>query len=154
VTLASATVEEVLLFLKVLFLVLLYLFIWRIVRTLTRDAGSAQESVVLAPPPSAPSRRGKLVVVASPALAPGEELVLDSAPITVGRAGGNDLALEHDEFASARHARFEPRLDGVYVLDAGSTNGTFVNGLRLDGVQRLEPGDVVRVGGTDLRFEP
>jgi hypothetical protein len=153
VTLASATVEEVLLFLKILFLVLLYLFIWRIVRTLARDAGSPQESAVLGPGPSR-GRAPRLVVVTSPALAPEEELLLDSAPITVGRAGGNDLALELDEFASARHARFEPRLDGVYVLDAGSTNGTFVNGRQIDGAHRLEPGDVVRIGETDLRFEP
>jgi pSer/pThr/pTyr-binding forkhead associated (FHA) protein len=49
--------------------------------------------------------------------------------------------------------RFEPRRDGVWVQDLGSTNGTLVNGVRIDGPRRLEPGDVVRVGETDLRFE-
>ena len=58
-----------------------------------------------------------------------------------------------DEFASAHHARFEPRRDGVYVEDIGSTNGTFVNGIRLTRDRKLVPGDVVRIGETDLRFE-
>ena len=52
-----------------------------------------------------------------------------------------------------RHARFEPRRDGVYVEDVGSTNGTFVNGIRLTRERKLVPGDIVRVGETDLRFE-
>ena len=46
---ASATVEEVLLLLKIAFLLLLYLFIWRIVRTASRDLRLPQESFVLAP---------------------------------------------------------------------------------------------------------
>ena len=53
---------------------------------------------------------------------------LDAHALTVGRGGNNDLALDDDEYASARHARFEPRRDGVWVEDVGSTNGTFVNG--------------------------
>ena len=36
-----------------------------------------------------------------------------------------------DEFSSGRHARIEPRRDGVWIEDVGSTNGTFVNGVRL-----------------------
>jgi pSer/pThr/pTyr-binding forkhead associated (FHA) protein len=39
------------------------------------------------------------------------------------------------------------------VEDIGSTNGTFVNGIRLTRERRLVPGDVLRVGETDLRFE-
>jgi pSer/pThr/pTyr-binding forkhead associated (FHA) protein len=38
-------------------------------------------------------------------------------------------------------------------MDLGSTNGTFVNGERLDGRQRLRDGDVVQIGDTELRFE-
>jgi hypothetical protein len=53
-----------------------------------------------------------------------------------------------------RHARFEPRRDGIWIEDIGSTNGTFVNGIRLTRERRLTAGDVVRIGETDLRFEP
>jgi pSer/pThr/pTyr-binding forkhead associated (FHA) protein len=61
--------------------------------------------------------------------------------------------LTADEFASGRHARIESGSDGVWIFDLGSTNGTYVNGERIDGRARLREGDVVRVGGTELRFE-
>lgn len=158
---ASASVETTLLVLKLAFLVVLYLFIWRIVRSAARDLRLPQESMILGP--SQVSGRlqtasrvelGHLVVVASPALVGGTVLTLDTHPLSVGRGPGNDVALQEDEFASTRHARIEPRHDGVWVDDIGSTNGTFVNGIRVTRPRRLAPGDVIRVGETDLRFEP
>jgi len=158
--LASAQVETTLLALKIAFLVLLYLFIWRIVRAAARDLRLPQESMILRPhqvagilPQPAHVELGRLVVTASPSLGEGEAFQLDSAPLSVGRAPGNDLAISGDEYASSRHARFEPRRDGVWVEDVGSTNGTYVNGVRLTRERRLQPGDVVRIGETDLRFE-
>jgi pSer/pThr/pTyr-binding forkhead associated (FHA) protein len=73
--------------------------------------------------------------------------------VTIGRAEQNDVVIDGDEFASARHARVEPRRDGVWVHDLGSTNGTFVNGVRIDRPRKLVNGDVVRAGETELRFE-
>jgi len=157
--LASIAVEEALLVLKVLFLVLLYLFIWRIVRTASRDVRLPQESFVLAPgsvPGLAEQPRievGRLVVVTSPALREGEEWVLDSSPLTLGRSSRNDIDLARDEYASSDHARIEPRRDGVWLEDVGSTNGTYLNGTRLTRPKRLSPGDVVRIGETELRYE-
>src|SRR6266542_5749732 len=157
--LATVEIEEVLLLLKIGFLLLLYLFIWRIVRTASRDLRAPQESFVLAPQAAAHAagrrtRTGKLVVVSSPALREGEERRLDSTALTVGRSNQNDLPLDADEYASAQHARIEPRSDGVWIEDVGSTNGTFVNGDRVTTPRRLQPGDVIRIGETDLRFEP
>ena len=43
--------------------------------------------------------------------------------------------------------------DGVWIEDVGSTNGTYVNGVRLSKARKLAAGDLVRVGETDLRFE-
>ncbi|HUY72242.1 MAG TPA: FHA domain-containing protein [Gaiellaceae bacterium] len=158
--LASVQVETALLVLKIAFLVLLYLFIWRIVRSAARDLRLPQESMILSPQQASallaqPIARelGRLVVVESSTLAEGDVYSIDSNALTVGRGGDNDLPLEADEYASSRHARFEPRRDGVYVEDVGSTNGTYVNGIRLSGDRRLAPGDVVRIGETDLRFE-
>jgi pSer/pThr/pTyr-binding forkhead associated (FHA) protein len=159
--LASIAVEEALLVLKIAFIVLLYLFIWRIVRTASRDLRLPQESFILAPsqqggaaPVEAPRlNAGRLVVVKSPTLREGEERELDSAPITFGRGPQNDVALSGDDYASARHARIEPRRDGVWVEDIGSTNGTFLNGNKLTRPRKLTPGDVVRVGETELRYE-
>ena len=154
---ASTALEEVLLALKIAFLVLLYAFIWQIVRTAGRGLQVAQHSVILHPPLAgaqvAPPRAVRLVVVESPSLDQGAEFELGRADLTIGRGAQNDVALEGDEFASARHVRVEPRADGVWVQDLGSTNGTFVNGILIEQPRRLEPGDVLRVGETDLRFD-
>jgi hypothetical protein len=159
VTVASIAVEEALLVLKILFLVLLYLFIWRIVRTASRDVRLPQESFVLAPGSvpglgeAAHVEAGRLTVVKSPALREGEEWALDSAPITIGRGSQNEIRIAGDEYASARHARVEARRDGVWVEDVGSTNGTYLNGIRLTRAKKLAAGDVVRIGETELRYE-
>ena len=155
---ASTTYETVLLVLKLAFLVLLYLFIWRIVRTAGRDLRLPQESFILRPALADGllehgTNSGRLVVLESQVLTVGEEFPLDSRPLTVGRGAQNDVSIEGDEFASARHVRIEPRRDGVWVSDVGSTNGTFLNGERIDRPRRLERGDVVRVGETELRFD-
>jgi hypothetical protein len=156
----SVAVDTALLVLKLAFLVLLYLFIWRIVRTASRDLRLPQESFILAPsresgvaavPPELHS--GRLVVVKSSDLDQGSDFELNSAQLTIGRGGQNDIALPQDEYVSARHARFEPRRDGVWIQDLGSTNGTYLNGARLERPRRLSSGDVVRVGDTDLRYE-
>lgn len=158
-TVGSVAIEEVLLLLKIGFLVLLYLFIWRVVRAASRDLRAPQESVIIAPrrAPDAPDRPadapGRLVVVGSPSLPEGDVRALDSATLSLGRAPENDVILGDDGYASSRHARIEPRRDGVWVADLGSTNGTYVNGIRLTVPRRLAPGDVIRVGNTDLRFE-
>ena len=156
---ASVAVEEALLVLKIAFLVLLYLFIWRIVRSAARDVRMPQESFVLAPG-SVPGlgeqpqiQSGRLVVIKSPALEEDDELLLDSAALLLGRGSGNDVNLARDEYASSNHARVEPRRDGVWVEDVGSTNGTYLNGTRLTNAKRLAPGDILRVGENELRYE-
>ena len=159
-TVASIAVSEALLVLKILFLVLLYLFIWRIVRSAARDVRMPQESFVLAPgsvpglgTEAPPVEAGRLVVVKSPALEEGDELVLDSSALLVGRGSRNDVDLGRDEYASSKHARIEPRRDGVWLEDVGSTNGTYLNGIRLTHPKRLAAGDLVRVGETELRYD-
>ena len=157
----SIAVDEALLVLKSLFLVLLYLFIWRIVRSASKDVRLPQESFILRPGEGDGAglaqqqavQTGRLIVLKSPAIPEGTTFELDASALTIGRGGQNDVPIEEDEFASARHARFEPRRDGVWVQDRGSTNGTYVNGAQLDRPRRLTEGDVVRVGETDLRFE-
>ncbi len=101
-----------------------------------------------------PTRKSvRLIVRRSPSLDEGAAFPLNAAPLTLGRGGQNDLVLEGDEFASSRHARIEVRGDGAWVQDLESTNGTFVNGSRVAGAQRLGAGDVLRVGETDLLVE-
>jgi pSer/pThr/pTyr-binding forkhead associated (FHA) protein len=75
-----------------------------------------------------------------------------TGPTTVGRDAGSGIRLERDEFASARHARIEPRPDGVWIEDLGSTIGTLVNDAQITGTRRLVTDDVVKVGATELRL--
>ena len=160
---ASTSVADALLALKIAFLVLLYLFVIRVIRSAGRERQApSQDSMILTPAAAAAAGLGRgrqarrsvrLVVQRSPSLEEGGEFQLNSAPVTVGRGGQNDLVLDGDEFASARHARIEVRGDGAWVQDLDSTNGTYVNGRRVAGAQRLDAGDVLRVGETDLRVE-
>jgi pSer/pThr/pTyr-binding forkhead associated (FHA) protein len=154
----AVEVEAVLLGLKIAFLVLLYLFIWRIVRSVAKDLRLPQESFVLGPQQAAAAGLGRpqtglLVVLSSPALDTNTERELDSTPVTIGRANDNDLAIDADEFASVHHAKIEPRRDGIWLRDLDSTNGTFVNGVKVTQPRKLSPGDVIRIGETDLRYD-
>ena len=151
-------VEPVLLALKAAFLVLLYFFIWRVIRSASRDMRVApQESFILAPSQLAAEHPiasgGRLVVTKSKTLENGRTFDAGPVPVTIGRASDNTVSLSEDEFASGHHARIESQRDGVWIIDLGSTNGTFVNGARLDGRRKLREGDVVQVGDTELRFE-
>jgi pSer/pThr/pTyr-binding forkhead associated (FHA) protein len=151
-------VEPVLLALKAAFLVLLYFFIWRVIRSAARDMRVApQESFILAPSQLAAEHPvasgGRLVVAKSKTLESGRTFDAGPVPVTIGRAQDNIVSLPQDAFASGHHARIESQRDGVWIIDLGSTNGTFVNGARLDGRRKLREGDVVQVGDTELRFE-
>ena len=72
-------------------------------------------------------------------------LSLRSSPVTVGRAEDNDLVLADPE-VSRHHARLEPDGQGWRAVDLGSTNGTWVNGVRLNAAT-IAVGDEVAFGG-------
>lgn len=156
----GVTVDEALLGLKVGFLVLLYLFVWLVVRSATRglSAGAPQESIILPAAEAAALReaagfaRRRVVVLSSPALRAGMTIEL-SDTARVGRGTENLIRLDADTTVSSRHATLASRPDGLWVEDEGSTNGTFVNGARVTSARLLQPGDVIRIGHTDLLVE-
>jgi pSer/pThr/pTyr-binding forkhead associated (FHA) protein len=68
--------------------------------------------------------------------------------VTVGRAAGCGVPIDYDTYSSNLHARLF-RLDGdLWAEDLGSTNGTWVNTVRIGERTRLEKGDLLQVGGT------
>lgn len=70
----------------------------------------------------------------------------------VGREAGNDLRVEHAS-VSAQHARIEVLGDsGIEVVDCGSSNGTFVNGIRVERRQ-LKAGDLLRFATAEFRVQ-
>ncbi len=73
--------------------------------------------------------------------------------ITVGRQPMPGQAVFDHPAISRRHAAFEARPDGVVLRDLGSTNGTYVNGVRVVGVRRLARGDRIDIGPFQLVFD-
>ena len=76
-----------------------------------------------------------------------------SATVTIGRLPDNTLAIDNPA-VSARHARVVRDGDQFVVEDLESTNGTFVNGEKLDGERALFEGDAIRFGaaGPQITF--
>ena len=127
------------------FLAILYLFLFVVVRILLRDLRAAARE------PG--SELGRLVVVASPSGEPaaGAVFALD-AVTTIGRDVNNTVVVE-DPFASGEHCVLTFRGRAWYVEDLGSTNGTSVNNVPVDGLAPLGFGDEIGVGEVRLRLE-
>lgn len=82
---------------------------------------------------------------------PAGERYAISRPARVGRSRESDIFLV-DPSVSRVHAVLEPQGDSLIVRDAGSTNGTFVNGERVQ-LGTLHPGDRVAFGKTEMTVE-
>ena len=130
---------------RLLFLGLLYLFLFRVVRALLRDLRAASKSAV--------AELGRLHVLESPGGDPpqGAAFVLD-AITSLGRDVNNSIVIE-DPFASTDHAVLTFRGRDWYLEDLESTNGTYVNGNRVDGVAPLGFGDELQIGQVRMRLE-
>jgi hypothetical protein len=77
----------------------------------------------------------------------------NGTPVTLGREPTNTIPLGNDTTVSRRHAAIRSESGGFVVSDEGSSNGVYVNGVRISGAQPLRPGDEVQVGNTRFRFE-
>ena len=84
-------------------------------------------------------------------LTKGLRIEIRDALSNIGRGEQNEVVLAHDSVSTA-HARLQRRDDGWYLADSGSTNGTFVSGVRLTGERRLEGTPDIRFGGVKVRF--
>ena len=73
------------------------------------------------------------------------------APLVVGRALNSDIPV-FDPTISRKHAEVGLDENGVHVTDLGSSNGTFLNGARIDAA-RLSPGDVITFGKVAFRLK-
>jgi diguanylate cyclase (GGDEF)-like protein len=72
--------------------------------------------------------------------------------VAVGRAESSDLRLSGSPSLSRHHATFHFARDAASLEDAGSRNGTFVNGRRIDGAVELASGDRIQIGGVHCKF--
>jgi hypothetical protein len=82
----------------------------------------------------------------------GRRLVVGPAGAVIGRSRRCDIVLS-DPNVSRRHAEIRPRGGSWVLTDLGSTNGSRVNGRRIDGSEVIRPGDELELGATVLTFE-
>ncbi|HVM13222.1 MAG TPA: FHA domain-containing protein [Egibacteraceae bacterium] len=149
--------DPLLTILKFCFLAILYLFFLRVLRAVWAEVHTPTVAAAPAPvrgpvraslgsnkPPGRlrvlepPERRGRTYEL-------GEEL-------TVGRAGGCQVALEDDNYASQLHARLFRRDGQFYVEDLGSTNGTYVNRKKVTAPIAIRKGDRLQIGKTVMEL--
>jgi hypothetical protein len=130
---------------RLLFLGLIYLFLFRVVRALLRDLRAAAREPT--------DRPGRLVVLASPSGEPPAGQAFGLEVITaLGRDVNNAIVIE-DPFASADHAVLTYRGRSWYIEDLDSTNGSYVNGNRVEGVAPMGFGDELQIGQVRMRLE-
>jgi len=130
---------------RLVFLALLYLVLARVIRSLLRDLRAAAQEPT--------TSLGRLIVLESPGGEPATGLSFDlDAITTLGRDVNNAIVVE-DPFASSEHAVLTFRGRGWYVEDTGSTNGTYLNGRRIEDVAAMGYGDEMSIGQVRLRLE-
>ena len=104
------------------------------------------------PVPAAPAAAGRIgSSVGRLQLPSGERVTVGHRLVSLGRLPECTVAL-NDPNVSRRHAEIRPGSELV-IVDLGSTNGTKVNGLRIDGERVLVDGDIISLGSSHLRFE-
>ena len=81
-----------------------------------------------------------------------KEYSLDKPAFSVGRKTDNDIVIDNPT-VSAHHCKITFVGDTYFVEDLNSTNGTLLNSRELHGEAELTPGDVIRIGDTEFRFE-
>ena len=139
--------DILLLALRILLALLLYAFLAAVLLTLWRDlreATTGREPV---------RRAGQLVVLETTdeTLAAGRTFPLQSVT-SIGRSPNNTVLIP-DTYASAQHALLTWREGQWWLEDRDSRNGTLLNGARINGPTVVSAGDVIGIGGVQLKLE-
>lgn len=159
--------DELLTVLKFVLLALLYLFFFRVLRAVWVElnppraverapaGGGGYSPPSPAPAPNLSKRQARKVPTQLTVLEPADQrgrVFPLAAEMTMGRAGGCQVAIPEDTFASQIHARLFTRDGQTWVEDLGSTNGTFVNRSRVTAAVAVSRGDQVQIGNTVLEL--
>ncbi len=143
------------------FLLLLWLFIWSVLRILRNDIYAPTGAVMVrrglalrgALLPSRQQRSSARYLVVTDGALAGTRITLGSQPVLIGRADDSTLVLT-DDYASTRHARLSQRGPDWYVEDLGSTNGTYLDRAKVTTAVRVPIGTPVHIGKTVIELRP
>lgn len=146
----NTSLNIIILLLRVGVVLLLYFFLWQVLRYVIRDlrpGGQAVGTGALSSP------YGQLVVLrgGQSGISAGKVFPLGPSNI-IGRSLENCEIALNDSFLSAQHARLELQGDEWVLEDLRSTNGTFVNEIEVRDATVVENGDVIRVGRVEMRL--
>jgi pSer/pThr/pTyr-binding forkhead associated (FHA) protein len=139
------TLDVFLIILRLLFIVLLYLFLMQVVIAITRDLRKSTAASGNLAQKALPVVGHLIVVDSGPSsILPGTQFDL-SPQTTIGRGPTSTIQLT-DNFISGEHTRLWFRNGLWYVQDAGSTNGTYVNNQPAREALAARFGDIIQVG--------
>ncbi|HEX2883652.1 MAG TPA: FHA domain-containing protein [Candidatus Limnocylindria bacterium] len=137
-----------LLVLQLGFTALLFFILARFAGALLRDLRSAEQAQL-----ASRSGIGRLSVLESPEDEPAAGSTIALGPInSIGRNVNNTIYVE-DDFVSTNHAMLTFRGRSWFIEDQGSTNGTYVNGHRIERPVALSFGDEITVGRVRMRLD-
>ena len=137
-----------LLLLQLGFVALLYLVMLRFAGSMLKDLRNAEEAQL-----ESPGGIGRLQVLESPDDEPPMGSTIALGPInSIGRNVNNTIFVE-DDFVSSNHAMLTFRGRSWFIEDQGSTNGTYVNGHRIDRPVALSFGDELTIGRVRMRLD-
>lgn len=132
-------IDVTLLIARLLFVALLYVFLFAIMKTgigIVRGQRRSEKNWTIAVEKGPKELRGVQIAV--------------HGPVIVGRNPGADIVIGAS-YVSGRHARFTLMGQNLFVEDLGSTNGTTVNGQLISGAYGLHNKDVVTIGDVAIR---
>ncbi|MFN8476800.1 MAG: FHA domain-containing protein [Kouleothrix sp.] len=143
------SLDILILLLRVAVVLLLYFFLWQVLRFVMRDLRSGGQ----ASSASTASPYGQLMVLraGTSGVPTGKTFPLGPSNI-IGRSMENSEIALNDSFLSSQHARLELQGNTWVLEDLNSTNGTFVNEIEVRDATTVEEGDVIRVGRVEMRI--
>jgi pSer/pThr/pTyr-binding forkhead associated (FHA) protein len=143
------------------FLLLLWLFIWSVLRILRNDIYAPAGAVMVrrglplrgARSPARQTRSAARYLMVTEGALAGTRITLGAQPVLIGRADDSTLVLT-DDYASTRHARLSQRGTDWFVEDLGSTNGTYLDRSKVTAAVRVPMGTPVHIGKTVIELRP
>jgi hypothetical protein len=137
--------------LRVAFIFLIYFFLYQVARVTIRELVVLGSTGTREPQLTVPQANSALETIdpAESGFMIGEAIPLDHYT-TIGRRAGNTLQIP-DSYVSSNHAELVFDQGDWWLIDLGSTNGSFVNDVPVRARTRLNPGDIVQIGRVKFR---
>jgi pSer/pThr/pTyr-binding forkhead associated (FHA) protein len=152
--------ELVVSFLRIVFLLTLWWFVWRVVIIVRSDLQAPRDAKPLTPArtirlpnprPALRTRKTATNIIITEGPLKGTVVPLGTSAILIGRAPDATIVLD-DDFVSNQHTRLVPRDTHWIVEDLGSTNGTWIDKDKVTTPTVLVPGAKLRIGRTSLEL--